>query len=232
MLGAPLISTGWGGDWAARLAALGARVVVNGGNCFCGDVNWVHHVHASDPHDPKGGPLRRLKGRIDYRNWLREERKAVNMARLVVTTCERNRRDLVERLGVDDRRIRTAYYGIDPSVFRPAADDERAATPPTGSACPRAAPWSRSSAALGDRRKGFDTLFAAWKRALRVPLLGRRPDRGGLRGRAAVLEGEGRRGRRPGRPHPLPGLPPRRARDLPGLRRPLPALALRGLFAW
>ena len=161
MLGAPLIHR-MGRRVAGRLAAGGARVVVNGGNCFVGDVNWVHHVHASDPHDPKGGPLNRLKGRLNYRNWLKEERKAVNMARLVVTTCERNRRDLVERLGVDDRRIRVAYYGIDAKVFRPADDAERGELR-ARLGLPPDRPLVAFVGALGDRRKGFDTLFDAWK---------------------------------------------------------------------
>ena len=167
MLGAPLIQR-MGRRLASRLAAEGARVVVNGGNCFFGDVNWVHHVHASDPHDPKGGPLNRLKGRINYRNWLREERKAIEMARLVVTTCERNRRDLVERLGVDDRRIRTAYYGIDADVFRPADDAERAGLR-SRLGLPADRPLVAFVGALGDRRKGFDTLFEAWKLLCAAP---------------------------------------------------------------
>ena len=167
MLGAPLIHR-MGLREARKLAAAGARVVVNGGNCFFGDVNWMHHVHASDPHDPKGHALNRLKGRINYRNWLREERKAVRMAGLVITTCERNRADIVERFGVDDRRIRTAYYGIDPQVFRPADDAERAALR-SRLGLPADKPLVAFVGALGDRRKGFDTLFAAWKALCESP---------------------------------------------------------------
>ncbi len=161
LLGSPFIHR-QGRRVAEALAVGGARVVVNGGNCFFGDVNWVHHVHASDPHDPRGGPLNRVKGRLNYRNMLREERKAVAMARLVVTTCERNRADLVDRLGVDDRKIRTAYYGIDAEVFRPIAADERPALR-RRLGLPEDRPLVAFVGALGDRRKGFDTLFAAWK---------------------------------------------------------------------
>jgi len=161
MLGSPLIHRE-GRRVAARMAAAGARVVVNGGNCFFGDVNWVHHVHASDPHDPRGGPLNRIKGRLNYRTWIREERKAVAMARLVVTTCQRNRADLAGRLGVDDRKIRTAYYGIDAEIFRPADDAQRAALR-RRLGLPEGRPLVAFVGALGDRRKGFDTLFAAWK---------------------------------------------------------------------
>jgi hypothetical protein len=32
--------------WARRLARRKVRVIVNGGNCDWGDINWVHYVHA------------------------------------------------------------------------------------------------------------------------------------------------------------------------------------------
>src|SRR4051812_46729055 len=46
MLGLPLLARA-GMRRARRLAGLGGRVVVNGGNCAWGDVNWVHYVHAA-----------------------------------------------------------------------------------------------------------------------------------------------------------------------------------------
>ena len=42
-------------------------------------------------------------------------------ARLVVTTCERNRRDLVEQFALPAERIKVVYYGTDPEVFQPAS---------------------------------------------------------------------------------------------------------------
>ena len=46
LLGASLLARA-GRRQARRLAPRGARVVVNGGNCLWGDVNWVHYVHAA-----------------------------------------------------------------------------------------------------------------------------------------------------------------------------------------
>src|SRR5579864_1200366 len=56
-LGMPLLARS-GRRWARRLAPAGARVVVNGGNCVWGDINWVHYVHAAWPPRPCGGPRR------------------------------------------------------------------------------------------------------------------------------------------------------------------------------
>ena len=52
LLAEPLLDRA-GRRWAARVASAGGRVVVNGGNCAWGDVNWVHYVHAAWP--PRGG---------------------------------------------------------------------------------------------------------------------------------------------------------------------------------
>jgi glycosyltransferase involved in cell wall biosynthesis len=56
--------------------------------------------------------------------------------------------------------VRVVYYGIDGATFRPASDDERAqvrAELDLGQE-----PAIGFVGALGDSRKGFDTLFEAW----------------------------------------------------------------------
>src|SRR5262249_8967970 len=58
LLGMPLLARA-GRRWARRLAAEGARVVVNGGNCAWGDINWVHYVHAAWVPRQGGGLVRR-----------------------------------------------------------------------------------------------------------------------------------------------------------------------------
>src|SRR4051812_29571306 len=45
-LGLPLLDH-WGRNIAKKCLANGGRVIVNGGNCQVGDVNWVHYVHAA-----------------------------------------------------------------------------------------------------------------------------------------------------------------------------------------
>jgi glycosyltransferase involved in cell wall biosynthesis len=66
----------------------------------------------------------------------------------------------------DDRtglRTHVVYYGIDAARFSRASDAERsAARTAIGAAVDR--PVAGFVGALGDRRKGFDTLFDAWRR--------------------------------------------------------------------
>jgi len=148
--------------WARRLAAQGGRVVVNGGNCPFGDVNWVHYVHAVYRPVSQGGPLRRLKTAWAHRAGRITERRALGRARLVIANSERTRQDLITALQVPPERIRTVYYGIDPECFAPLDPAEKADRRQQQG-------WARERllalfvGALGDRRKGFDTLYAAWK---------------------------------------------------------------------
>ncbi|HUS25271.1 MAG TPA: glycosyltransferase family 4 protein [Candidatus Binatia bacterium] len=162
LLGEPFLQ--WlGPRCAARLQRDRPHVVTNGGNCAWPDVNWVHYVHAAYDRTGEGNALQRTRMLVTHRNWVRQERKALLRARLVVANSQRTMQDLVDRVGVPKERIRVVYYGTDPQQFRPPVDGERAAT--------RAAlGWADSRpvalfiGALGDRRKGFDTLFRAWER--------------------------------------------------------------------
>ena len=110
-------------------------------------------------------------GRGGPRRFLRDEREAaVRRARLVVANSERTRRDVIEALGVPPGRVHTVYYGADAEPFRPPSPAERAES--------RAAlGWAESDdrpavafvGALGDARKGFDTLYEAWRRLAADP---------------------------------------------------------------
>ncbi len=142
-LGKPLLAA-LGRRRAQALAARGARVVVNGGNCVWPDVNWVHYVHAVC-----GAPADRDA-----------ERRALHAARVVVCNSRRTRDDVVERIGVDPSRAHVVYYGAD-ARFRPA-DAAARARAKTSLALSLDRPAALFVGALGDRRKGFDTLFAAW----------------------------------------------------------------------
>jgi glycosyltransferase involved in cell wall biosynthesis len=157
---------------ARRLAPRGARVVVNGGNCRWGDVNWVHYVHAAwRPRvGPGGGALRRLKRAAADRRFRRDERAVVGRARVVVANSERTRRDVIEHLGAPPERVHTVYYGADPERFRPPTPAERAgARGALGWGEDDARPAVAFVGALGDARKGFDTLYEAWRRLARGP---------------------------------------------------------------
>jgi glycosyltransferase involved in cell wall biosynthesis len=154
---------------ARRIAARGGDVVVNGGNCQWGDVNWLHHLNVLDRPAPVGSPLRRLKRELNYRLAVATDRTALRKARLTITTCERNRRDLLEWPGLPPERVAVVYLGTDPALFYPAAPDERSATR-EALGLPADRPVLLFIGALGeDRRKGFDTLFEAWTRLCREP---------------------------------------------------------------
>lgn len=161
LLGMPLLA--WSGRrWARRLADAGARVVVNGGNCAGSDLNWVHYVHAAWPPRQDGGPARRAKAWMVHHYNKSTERSCVRLARLVIANSERTRNDVIQHLGVPAERVHTVYYGTDPEQFQPPTASQRAeARSRLGWNDDR--PTVAFVGALGDERKGFDTLFEAWR---------------------------------------------------------------------
>lgn len=162
--------------------------VVNGGNCLAEAVNWVHYVHAVY-HEPLQPNPRAVKHWMFGKRAERRERVALRKSPLVITNSDATRR-AVEALGVEPRRARTVYYGIDPDLFRPATEDERARQKAALGLTER--PAIAFVGALGDRRKGFDTLFAAWEVLAAEPswdadlvVIGTGRDLDGWRARAA-----------------------------------------------
>ena len=141
----------------------GVRVLVNGGNCEWPDINWVHYVHREWRNSQLGAPLWfRLKAAIDDRSSWRKESRVLRAARIVIANSERTRTDLIRDVAVDPNRVRTVYLGC---------GNEWQAITPARRAAARA--WLGESAdrplvvfvgALGhDSRKGFDTLWTAWR---------------------------------------------------------------------
>lgn len=153
-----------GRRWARAIAAHQGRVIVNGGCCDWDDINWVHHVQAVFGPQVATGWARRLKNRAQRRIDLTAERRIVPRARLAITDTERMKRDIIERLGSPLERVHAIYLGIDSTVFRPPTVDERSAARHTLGAggADSARPLVAFVGALGDSRKGFDSLFSAW----------------------------------------------------------------------
>ena len=160
LLGGPLLDLK-GRSCAARISAAGGHVVVNGGNCQWGDVNWVHYVHAAYRAESGGSTLYGYRSAIAHRYALTAERSALRRARLVLCNSERTRRDVVELLDVPASRAHVVYYGSDAGRFGLVSAEERAAAK-------RELGWSSDMpvvafvGALSDRRKGFDTLYQSW----------------------------------------------------------------------
>ncbi len=165
MLGAPLLAAA-GGIWRRRLRRLegGTRILVNGGNCPAGDdLNWVQYVHAAWTPIAQGGALARLKSAFTNVWWRRDERVALSRARVIITNSDKTRADLIAALHIPGDRIRTVYYGADADRFAAIEPAERiGARSELGCADDR--PTVAFVGALGDRRKGFDTLYEAWRR--------------------------------------------------------------------
>ncbi|MFO0907012.1 MAG: glycosyltransferase family 4 protein [Isosphaeraceae bacterium] len=160
LLAHPILSLR-GRKLAARIAARGGRVVVNGGNCPFGDINWLHHLNTLDLPRTSGNLLRRIHRRSAYRLYIRDDRRALQKAGRIITTCERNKADLIRWLGTPAERVDVVYYGTEPQTFHPPAPGEREELRrKLGWALDR--PVVAFVGALGDSRKGFDTLFKAW----------------------------------------------------------------------
>jgi glycosyltransferase involved in cell wall biosynthesis len=138
------------------------RVIVNGGNCSWGDVNWVHYVHAAYRPEVERGALRRWKTSWSHGRFLAAERKALTAARVIVANSLRTRNDVIENFGLPAERVHPVYYGINDHEFTPpTAESRRAARAALGWDHDR--PTAIFVGALGDRRKGFDVAFAAWE---------------------------------------------------------------------
>jgi glycosyltransferase involved in cell wall biosynthesis len=159
-LGEPLIR--WTARrWQKQLAARRVRVVANGGNVDAGDVNWVHYVHAA--FEPEAaGVVNRFRVRGNHARYLGEERRALAHSTLVICNSQRTADDVVAKVGVAKDRTRVVYYGIDAAAFGPIAAEERErARRALGIAGDRR--LALFVGALGDRRKGFATVFEAWQ---------------------------------------------------------------------
>ncbi len=159
VLGDPLLSRA--GRLAVRAGTQrGAVSVVNGGNCPVRAVNWVHYVHAA--YVPELGRSARSVRQFVYGvHARRQERLAMARAELVITNSAATRRAVVEKLGADPNKTFVVYLGIDAQAFAPEDAERRARARAELSVGGR--PVVAFVGALGDRRKGLDTVFEAWR---------------------------------------------------------------------
>ena len=167
-LGAPLLGTK-----ALSLASElnkteSLRVIVNGGNCPWSDINWVHYVHAADRSDNQSGIAAQIKKQLNHQIALRTEKIALQKAKTVIANSIVTQKHLIDLLNLEPSKIKTIYLGTDPSIFYPATIREKEALRLEYG-------WDLNYpivifiGALGDRRKGFDTLFSAWGQLCQNP---------------------------------------------------------------
>jgi glycosyltransferase involved in cell wall biosynthesis len=162
-------------DWtgrrvAARLRARepALRVLVNGGNCLAAGVNWVHYVHAADAGDNAGSWPRRVVRLLKRHRYRGQERRAFEQAPLLIANSERTRRDLVEKLGVAEERVRVVYLAADPTRFRPPSAGERAEAR-LALGWPADVPFFLFVGSPHEHRKGFDVVWSAWRSLMQDP---------------------------------------------------------------
>ena len=153
--------------WQKRLAGRRVRVVANGGNFDAGDVNWVHYVHAAFRPDAAGS-FNLLRVRTNHRRYAAREQEALGRARAVICNSQRTADDVVRLTGVERSKAHVVYYGIDAARFGPVDAAERAASRER-LRLPADGRLALFVGALGDRRKGFDTLFEAWRKLCETP---------------------------------------------------------------
>jgi glycosyltransferase involved in cell wall biosynthesis len=190
LLGKPFLALA-GRRWARRLGRMGNRVIVNGGNCSFPDVNWVHCVHAAYPAYPGSGPIRRLKARALHHCDRRSEQRAIGSARLAICNSHRTARDVVELLGIEASRVRVIYLGCNAGSLHPIDATTRVGTRKRLGWEER--PWVGFIGQFGNRVKGFDTLYSAWRILCDDPgwdanlaVVGEGPDRSSWMARAAA----------------------------------------------
>jgi glycosyltransferase involved in cell wall biosynthesis len=161
LLGAPLLSRA--ASNVARRLGPETRLLSNGGNTRWQAPTWIHYLHAAHAPEVATGMRARAVAATGRRLFLARERETLRRAPTVICNSERTAADVRRHYGVPQDRVRVVYYGIDARTFAPVTSAERAEARQALGFDP-----ARRTAvfigALGDRRKGFDLLFEAWRR--------------------------------------------------------------------
>jgi glycosyltransferase involved in cell wall biosynthesis len=161
LLGGPLLSRA--ASRAARRLGPSTRFLSNGGNTRWIAPTWVHYLHAAyTPH--VAADLRaRLSAAVGRRRYLAQEAETIRQAPVIICNSARTASDVRRCYAVEAARVEVVYYGVDPHEFSAVTDEARRdARRELG--LDAAAPVAIFIGALGDRRKGFDALFEAWRR--------------------------------------------------------------------
>ena len=160
LVGAPLLRGA-----AARMTRempAGTRILMNGGNGACGVATWIHYLHAAYVPDVAVSLRTRVSASAGRRYYLRREAAALRAAPLVICNSRRTAADVQRHYGVAAAKTTVVYYGIDGTAFAPVSARERQEAKQALGIEPDR-PLAIFIGALGDRRKGFDLLFDAWR---------------------------------------------------------------------
>ena len=166
LLGAPLLARA-----AARVGRrLGpsTRLLSNGGNTRWVAPTWIHYLHAAYAPRVAAGARARISALVGRRQFLAREAEAIRSAPAIICNSARTAADVRRCYGVEAARLRVVYYGVDADQFGEVGDAARREARQT-LAFDGATPLAIFIGALGDRRKGFDLLFDAWRQLVADP---------------------------------------------------------------
>jgi glycosyltransferase involved in cell wall biosynthesis len=155
--------------WASRISKRGGRVVVNGGNCDFYDVNWIHYVHAVDPVTLTSSLKKNFKAVLAHNFFRWREQVIVRKARVIIAHSQQAKRDVVQRLGVQEETVHVVPLGTNGDLFHPADKLERAELR-SQLELPQERLLACFIGGFSGLRKGFDVLFAAWQSLCSEPL--------------------------------------------------------------
>lgn len=139
------------------------RVVVNGGNCLWGDINWVHRVHHAWAPVVVDAPwIHRQKHHFAAVVGKRRELRNLRTARIVIANSELTRRHLIELLGLDREIVHAIRLGSE-SDWKPATVLERSAARQQLFLKPDKLTVTFIGAIGYDNNKGLDVLLKVWR---------------------------------------------------------------------
>ena len=145
-----------------------ARVVVNGGNCCFGDINWVHYIHNGYPSTYRNAPIWiRWKDQFLRAMYRRREALALRSARLVIANSQTAARQVITEVGVPASRVKVVYLGCSPDS-RPATVSERTAAREWLKIRPTDRVLAFVGALTWDENKGLETLWRAWEKTSHI----------------------------------------------------------------
>jgi len=158
LIGAPRLAR----EASRQVRRVGGAALMNGGNGAIGVPTWIHYLHAAYQPQVASSWRTRISASAGRWYYLRRERAALAAAPLVICNSERTAGDVRRFYQVPESRLRVIYYGSDAATFSPATPVERAqARQALDITNGRLA--AAFIGALGDRRKGFDVVFDAWR---------------------------------------------------------------------
>jgi glycosyltransferase involved in cell wall biosynthesis len=158
LIGAPRLAR----EASRQVRRVRGAALMNGGNGAIGVPTWIHYLHAAYQPQVASSWRTRISASAGRWYYLRRERAALAAAPLVICNSERTADDVRRFYQVSASRLRVIYYGSDAASFSPATPAERAqARQALDITNGRLA--AAFIGALGDRRKGFDVVFDAWR---------------------------------------------------------------------